>query len=106
MPKFLFAASYKPEGLEGVRKEGADARIRAIEGLVADLGGKVESFYFAFGDVDAFVTVDLPDDETAAAMTLAVGASGLVTTTTTKLLTGAQIDQAFAKSVPYRAPGA
>jgi uncharacterized protein with GYD domain len=105
MPKFLVEAKYSSEGIQGVRKEGAEARIRAISGLTGELGGSMESFYFAFGDVDAYVIVDLPDDETAAALAMAVEASGMVTMTTTKLLTGAQVDQALAKSVPYRAPG-
>ena len=105
MGKFLVEAKYSSDGIQGVRKEGAEARIRAISTLIESLGGSMESFYFAFGDTDAYVTVDLPDDETAAALALAVEASGLVSLTTTKLLTGSQVDMAFAKTVAYRAPG-
>ena len=105
MPKFMVEVKYTSAGLQGVRKEGAGARIRAISTLAGQLGGSMESFYFSFGDVDAYVIVDLPDDETAAALAIAVDASGLVSITTTKLLTGEQVDQALAMSVPYRAPG-
>jgi GYD domain len=44
--------------------------------MVEALGGKLESFYFAFGDVDAYVTVELPDNEAATAVALAVNGSG------------------------------
>jgi hypothetical protein len=41
----------------------------------------------------------------AAAASLAINASGAVTTTTTALLTPGEVDEAVKKSVPYRAPG-
>lgn len=105
MPKYMYAANYTKQGLDGVRAEGAQARVDAIGGLIATLGGTLEAFYFAFGDCDAFVLVDLPDDETAAALALAVNASGAVTTRTIKLLTGRQVDAAIGKTVPFRPPG-
>ena len=61
MPKFMVEVKYTSAGLQGVRKEGAGARIRAISTLAGQLGGSMESFYFSFGDVDAYVIVDLPD---------------------------------------------
>jgi uncharacterized protein with GYD domain len=105
MAKYMFAVSYTKQGLDGIRAEGAQARIGAIGKLIESIGGTLESFYFAFGDVDAYVVVDLPDDETAAALALAVSGSGAVSTRTTKLLTAAQVDAAIAKTVPYRPPG-
>ena len=77
----------------------------AIEKAVTGLGGRLEAFYFAFGGVDAFVIVDLPDNVTAAAMGLAVGQSGLASTKTVVLLTPEEVDAATKKSVPYRGPG-
>jgi uncharacterized protein with GYD domain len=105
MPKYLYAASYNKAGLDGIRLEGAQARIDALGPLIDSVGGKLEAFYFAFGDVDAYVLVDLPDDETAAAFSLAVSASGRVSARTIKLLTAEQIDSALGKTVPYRPPG-
>jgi uncharacterized protein with GYD domain len=61
MPKYLFEVSYSPQGVEGVRSSnGGSSRRDAVAGMAESLGGKVESFYFAFGDHDAYVTVDLP----------------------------------------------
>lgn len=105
MPKFLIQANYKPEGVKGLLKEGGSGRRKAVEQMTADFGGKVESFYYAFGDKDVFVVVDAPDNVSAAAVALAVNASGMVSTTTTPLLTPEEVDEATKKSVKYRAPG-
>lgn len=105
MPKYLFAASYTTQGLEGVRSKGAGDRAAAIGELARSMGGALEGFYFAFGDVDAYVLVDLPDDETAAAVSLTVSSSGAAQTRTIKLLTTDEVDAALGKSVPYRPPG-
>ena len=43
--------------------------------MATGVGGSLESFHFAFGDVDAYVIVDLPDDEAAAAIAFTVGAA-------------------------------
>ena len=105
MPKFLFEANYTPEGAKGIVKEGGSARRAAVEKAVSALGGRLEAFYFAFGAVDAYVIVDLPDNVTAAAMALAVGQSGLASTKTVVLLTPEETDAATKKSVNYRGPG-
>jgi len=94
MAKFLFEAKYTADGAKGIIKDGGSARKAAIEKAVAALGGRLEAFYFAFGDVDAYVIVDLPDNTTAAAMALAV-----------VLLTTEETDAATKKSVSYRGPG-
>jgi uncharacterized protein with GYD domain len=105
MAKFLFEAKYTADGAKGIIKEGGSARKAAIEKSVVALGGRLESFYFAFGDVDAYVIVDLPDNTTAAAMALAVGQSGLASTKTVVLLTTEEADAATKKPVNYRGPG-
>ena len=67
MPKYLFEANYTPEGLKGLKQAGAASRVAAVTDMCSGLGGSLESFHFAFGGVDAYVVVDLPDDEAAAA---------------------------------------
>jgi uncharacterized protein with GYD domain len=105
MAAYLFTANYNAQALRGLRSEGAASRIDAVRSVVESLGGTLESFYFAFGDVDAYVTVELPDDETAAAAALAVSSSGAVTARTVKLLTPDQVDAAIGKEISYRPPG-
>ena len=65
----------------------------------------MDSFYFAFGDVDAYSIVDLPDNASAAAISLAVAQSGAVATKTVVLLTPEEMDAARNKTVDYRPPG-
>jgi uncharacterized protein with GYD domain len=106
VPKFLLKASYAPEGARGILKEGGTSRASFVKQLTESVGGTLEGFYFAFGDVDAYVILDLPDASTAAALSLSVSASGAVSTKTVALLTPEEIDQAASKTVDYRAPGA
>ena len=105
MAKYMFEARYTPTGAKGVATEGGTGRRAAVAKVAEAVGGKLESFYFAFGDVDAFVIVDLPDSATAAAFALAVNQSGGASCKTTVLITPEEMDKAGKKSVDYRAPG-
>jgi uncharacterized protein with GYD domain len=106
MPKYLFEASYSPEGVRGIISKGGSSRRTAVADMAEALGGKLESFYFALGDVDAYVAVDLPDIEAATACALAVNESGGASVKTIQLLTPEEVDAAAARSVGYRPPGA
>jgi uncharacterized protein with GYD domain len=106
MAKFMVKASYTAEGARGLLKEGGTSRRTAVQKLVEGLGGKVEAFYFAFGDHDAYVIAELPDVSASLALSLAVNTSGVVHISTIPLLTPEEMDAACKKSVAYRAPGA
>ena len=106
MPKYMVQASYTREGIQGVVKEGGTSRKDAIGKMIADMGGSLETIYFTFGDDDILVIADLPDNAAAAAIGIAVGASGAATTKTVVLLTPEEIDSASSRTVGYRAPGA
>jgi uncharacterized protein with GYD domain len=106
MAKFLIKASYTSQGTEGLLKEGGVGRRSAVEKTIQALGGKIDAFYFAFGEDDAFVICDLPDAVSAAALSLRVSASGRVHISTVPLLTPEDMDAACKKSITYRAPGA
>ena len=105
MAKFLIEASYTLEGVKGVRSAGGSSRRDAVAKVAESVGGTMESFYFAFGDRDAYVICDLPDNEAAAAVALTVNASGAVTMRTITLLTPEEVDAAAQRSVDYRPPG-
>jgi uncharacterized protein with GYD domain len=105
MPKYLVQANYMGDGLHGLMQEGGTARRTAVEKLLASVGGKVEAFYYAFGDVDVFVIVDVPDNVTATALALTINASDSVSATMTVLVTPEEVDAAVQKNVSYRAPG-
>lgn len=106
MTRYLWQGTYTREGIRGLLEEGGSSRRDAIERIVVDeLGGVVEAFFFAFGDSDVYVIADVPDPETAAAISLTVAASGAVRVKTTVLLTPEEVDIAAKKAVTYRPPG-
>jgi uncharacterized protein with GYD domain len=105
MPKFLIEASLTPQGVKGVQGEGGTARREAVTKAVESVGGRLESFHFSFGEHDVFAIADFPDNESAAAMALAVNSTGAVTTRTVVLLTPEEVDGAAKRSVEYRPPG-
>jgi len=82
MARYMFQASYSAEGIKGVLKEGGTGRRAAVEAAAKSLGGKLEAFYYAFGDTDVFVGIK-----------------------TTVLMTPEEIDQATKKAMSYRPPG-
>ncbi len=106
MARYLYKVSYSTEGIRGVMKDGAENRATFIAKMAADLGGTVESFDFAFGDTDVYAVCEIPDDETAAAVAMAVAGSGAGSIQTVKLLTPAQIDRARGITTGYKPPGA
>src|SRR5688572_4961001 len=105
MPKYLIEASYNSEGVKGVLAKGGTARREAIDKLLTNVGGKLESFYFAFGSTDVYVVADVPDNVTAAAIGLTVSSSGAVSCRTIVLLTPEEIDRAASVQVDYARPG-
>jgi len=105
MPKYLVQASYTADGVQGLMKDKATGRKNAVSKTFKALGGKLEAMYYTFGEYDAMVIVDLPDNVSAAAISLAAASSGLVRTKTTPLLTIEETDKALARSVSYRPPG-
>ncbi len=106
MPKLLIQSTYTTEGTKGLLDEGASGRRAAVDQVVTGLGGTVEGMYFAFGEDDLVLIVDVPDPASMAAISLTAKASGAVHTRATPLLTLEEIDEAAHRQVPYRAPGA
>ena len=105
MPRYLLEGSYVGEGLKGILKVGGSSRRNALMEMIQSVGGKLEAMYFAFGERDVFGIVELPDNATAAALSMAANASGAVEIRTTVLLTPEEVDAATKKSIPYRPPG-
>ena len=105
MPKYLIQANYVGEGVKGLLKDGGTGRRAAVEKLFGSVGGKVEAYYYAFGDTDLFVIADVPDNVSTAALSLTVNAAGAATARVTVLLTAEEIDAAAKKTPSYRPPG-
>jgi len=105
MPKYLIQANYVGAGVKGLIMEGGSSRRATVEKLFESVGGKVEAFYYAFGETDLFVIADVPDSVSVASLSLTVNASGAATAKVTVLLTSEEIDAAAKKSPVYRPPG-
>jgi len=105
MPKYLFQGSYTETGLKGLIKEGGTKRREALKQAVESAGGKLEAFYFAYGDNDVYFIVDNPDNVSAITGSLISNASGTVRLKTTVLITPEEMDQAVKKTMDWRPPG-
>lgn len=107
MSKYLYHGSYTLEGLKGLLKEGGSSRRSHFDGNVRNLGGQVEAFYFAFGGEDVYAIVDLPDNASAAALSLAIGAGAGFRGSMIVLLAPGDVDDGIkrAAQVGYRPPG-
>ena len=106
MAKYLITASYSAEGLKGLQKDKATGRRNAVRQACESIGGKLDAFYFAFGEDDVVSIVDLPDNVAASALSLAASATGLIRTRTTALLTVEEVDKSLATAIKFRGAGA
>jgi uncharacterized protein with GYD domain len=105
MPKFLVQARYTIEGIKGLVNDSASGRRADVQSAVKALGGTVEAFYYAFGDEDVVMILDLPNNIKAAALGLTASGAGAVQVRTTPLLTVEEVDKALDVRMQYRAPG-
>lgn len=105
MPKYLLEVSYTLDGIRNLRAQGGSARQSAAATAAESVGGTLDSFFFAFGGNDVYLTVDLPDNGAAAALAMAVASRGWATVRTVVLLTAAEIDAAVAREVGDSSPG-
>ena len=95
--------------MKGLIKEGGSSRREAGEQAIKSLGGTVEAYYFAFGDTDVYMIMDMPDNVSATAISLIANAAGTSKVTATVLITPEEVDQATdlakEKMAAYRPPG-
>jgi uncharacterized protein with GYD domain len=98
MPHYLIQVAYNSGGVAALVREPQD-RIEKVRPAVEALGGRIECAYYAFGEHDVVLTCEMPDNTSAAAMALAVGAGGAVSSyTTTVLLTPDEAMQAMSRA--------
>ncbi|MBV9583999.1 MAG: GYD domain-containing protein [Alphaproteobacteria bacterium] len=105
MAKYLITASYSADGMKGLQKEKASGRRDAVRQACESIGGRLESYYFAFGEDDVVSIVDVPDNVAASALSLAVSATGTARTRTTALLTVEEVDKALGTKIRFRGAG-
>jgi uncharacterized protein with GYD domain len=106
MPKYLVNVSYTASGAQGLLKDGGSKRRAVADAAVKKLGGRIENFYFSFGASDAILIAEFPDAVSAAALSVAIAATGSIRLSTTELLSVEQMDEACRKQTGYTPPGA
>ena len=77
MAHYLLQVSYTPEAWAGLVKNPQD-RAAALKPVLDKLGGRIESAFFAFGDHDVVLILDMPANVEAAAFAIAAAAGGAV----------------------------
>jgi uncharacterized protein with GYD domain len=98
MPHYLIQVAYNTSGVAAMVKEPQN-RIEKVTPAIEALGGRVECGYFAFGEHDVVLICEMPDNASAAAFALAVGAGGAVASyKTTVLLTPDEAVEAMRKA--------
>ncbi len=105
MAKFLIQARYVGKGVEGLLKEGGSARRETVGKAVGSYGGKLEAFYYTFGNDDVVAIAEFPDAVAATALSLAINATGTVQLRSTPLISCEEVDMATKKHGTYRPPG-
>ena len=106
MAHYMFEASYSQQALKAMLEHPQD-RATAVKALIESAGGKMHSMYFAFGEHDVIIQFELPDNVSAAAVGMAVGAAGSLSKfQTTVLFTPQDAMKAMtqAKKVSYTQP--
>ena len=108
MPFYLMRFSYTPEAWARLIKQREDPRPVA-RSVVERLGGKLQGFWYSFGEHDGYVLIEAPDNVSAAAFTVGISAGGSLRGAETSVLLTVEetLDMLKkAQGLPYRAPGA
>jgi uncharacterized protein with GYD domain len=109
MAKYAVLGGYSAEAWAKMIDNPGD-RTAAVTKVAQSLGGKLESFYWSFGDDDFLGIIEAPDDAAAAAFSVAVGSTGsLRNLRTIKLISldeGKKVlEKAKAAKAVYATPG-
>lgn len=108
MPLYLSRFRYTPETWARLIGHPEDRR-EAARTYIESVGGKLHGFWYAFGTHDGYNLWEAPHNVSMAAVALAIGAGGAVSSfETTVLLTVEETMDALrnAGQVRYRPPGA
>jgi uncharacterized protein with GYD domain len=110
MAKFAVIGGYTAEAWSKMIDNPGD-RTAAVSKALAALGGKLESFYWSFGDDDFLGIIEAPDDSAAAAFSVAVGSTGTLRNLRTIKLISLEdgrkvLEKAKTTKAAYSPPGA
>ena len=77
MPSYLLQVAYTPQAWDTLIRKPQN-RLDAVAPAVEQLGGSVTGGWLTFGEYDLIVILELPDNVSAAAFSMAVSAGGAI----------------------------
>ena len=80
MATYISLINWTEQGIKGYRD--TTARANAANALAARFGGRMVSIWWTIGPHDLVAVTEFPDDQSATAFALALGAAGNIRTTT------------------------
>ncbi|HEV7956805.1 MAG: hypothetical protein JWL94_1147 [Microbacteriaceae bacterium] len=108
MPLYLTRFSYTPDTWARMIGKPEDRR-EAARTYIESVDGELHGFWYAFGEHDGYTLWEAPDNVSMAAVALAIGAGGAMSSfeTTVLMTVGDTLDALRkAEQVRYRPPGA
>jgi len=98
MASSLFEVAYTPAALAALVADPQD-RVKVVGAVIKKLGGKLTGFWFSFGDSDIIGIIEMPDNVSMAALSMAIGAGGACRSVkTTPLMSVAEGIEAMKKA--------
>ena len=107
MPMYLTRFSYSPETWARLISKPEDRRA-AAQAYIESVGGKLHGFWYAFGEHDGYNLWEAPDNVSMAAVAVAIGAGGALTSFETIVLLSVEDTLTAletARSIKYKPPG-
>ena len=104
MAKYMFQIAYSLDGIRRLRASSATAIRAGVAKMVEGVGGKIEAYYYAFGSEDIVGIVEVPDNVSAATVSIVANSAGLAQVHVTPLLTVEEIDTALEKGKTLSGP--
>src|SRR6516162_2594124 len=102
--RYLLRADLTAEGLKNLRKQPPSALKAGVAKFVESVGGKLEFWFFDFGNTTAYSVIDYPDEIATATAQLSTNSAGFAHVTIRPLLSAEEMDQAVEKLPPIRVP--
>jgi uncharacterized protein with GYD domain len=97
MPTYIMLGQFTDQGIRSVKE--TTKRAEALKEMAKKVGATVKEVYWTLGPYDVASVVDAPDDMSATALFLSVGALGNVRTQTLRAYSPEEMGRVLGKMV-------
>ena len=95
MAHYVVLANFTDQGIKGIKE--TTKRAQAFRDLARKMGGEIKDIFWTLGKVDVVLTMQAPNDETAAAILMKAGSLGNLTSQTLRAFTDKEMDSILTK---------